>query len=97
MTVPGTQKVSISANSSRTLPLNCWRDSTHAASRPMVAVMGAAMAASLMVVKNEPQAPPVHKMPLGVHSSAKARPKWDSVGVQSRPHTFTKPPASAST
>ena len=73
-----------------------WRDSTQAASRPISAVIGAATADKVSVVNSEPQAPPVQIKPFGVHSTEKARPKCESVGVQSLPQTLTKPPLSAS-
>ena len=65
---------------------------------PLFAVIGAAMVASWIVVNSECHAP-LEKIsaPEGDHSRAKARPKWLSVGVQSRPQTRTKAPASAMT
>ena len=44
-TVPGTAKHSMVVNSMVFLPLNCWRTTIHAISRPKIAVIGAAIPA----------------------------------------------------
>ena len=57
------------------------RASSHAISSPRAAVSGAAIAASLTVVKKEFQAVPAQTIPNAPHSSEKAVRKCASVGV----------------
>ena len=78
-TVPGMAKLSSVPNSNRRLPAKFWRDSSHAVSRPMPAVIGAATSAITSVVVSDCHAAPTKCSPRCPVSIAKAARKWSSV------------------
>ena len=69
--MPGIAKLSMVANSKARRPAKLWRVSSQAVSRPIAAVIGAAIAAISIVAKNEFHAEPEKNSPRGVISMRK--------------------------
>ena len=65
-------KLIIVANSKARRPAKRWRASSQAVSRPIIAVMGAAAAATSSVVASDGQAEPLKNSPCGACSTWKA-------------------------
>src|SRR4029450_418011 len=85
MTGPGMANDSMLPDSTAALPRKLCRVRRYAERMPSAAVSGAASAASLIVVQNEFQAAPAHRMPWLVHSIARAFAEGLRAGAAVRP------------
>ena len=93
MTVPGIAKLTKVRNSKGRRPTNRCRAITYAASKPIIAVSGAEIAATVRVVNRLSHAEPLKNTPRGPHSAPNPAAKWPSDKVMSpRPMSLTKPP-----